>query len=195
MVKKSSKKQQNIIHKKHHVQRKRIIGASLVILGLILAIIVFLLTVPTLQNNARAQRLNEIFNSITIPEKNFFYEEDVFAEKRVYDYDQSRSYSSSKQFVVASKVDVTFAQMDKAITDAGYTYFEEPYPGSVQKQFHYKTDRGEYIRLSVSSKLRDDAGSNEILMTGELSDAFFAIDPNAGPSRVTLKVNLDDNNE
>ena len=190
-----SKKQRQIIHTKHHVQRKRIIGLSFVILGLMIAIIIFLVTVSAIQNNARAQRINQIFNSIPIPEKNFHYREDIFAEKRVYVYDASRSSSSLKEFVIASNVDTTFALMDKSIRDAGYTFFDEPYPGSVSRQFHYKTDRGEYIRMSVSSKLRDDAASSEIIMTGKLSDEFFAINANSGPATVTLKVNLDDNNE
>jgi len=184
---------------KQQVQRYRrhrlIIGISIALLGLIIAATVIMAVVPVVQNNARKERIEAIYSKIHIPADQAFYVEDIFGDKRPYDYDAGRSKSSSVRFVVKANVDETYSNFDVLIRNAGFKFVSDPYPGSMQKQSHYKNDKGEYVRLSVSSKVRDDAGSNEILMAGKLSDDYFKIDPNAGPSNVTIKVNLDDNNE
>ena len=190
-AKKPTKQQQS----KHHIRHRVIIGLSTVVVAVLLGLIFSLIIIPKIHNDARLNRINEIYSSIKLPANVYNERDNIFGDKRPYDYDKSRSMSSEKQFVVGKNVDVAFAQIDKAIRDAGYTYFEEPYPGSTFKEYHYKTNKGEYIRLNVESKLRLDAFQNTVWMNGKLSDDFFKIDPNAGPSYVTLKVNLDDNNE
>ena len=182
-------------HVDHHIRHRVILGAGIIVIAVLAGLVLSLFIIPKIHNDARLSRINEIYSSISLPENAYFQDENIFGEKRPYEYDAGRSFSSYKTFVVAKTVNETMDILDKAVKDAGYTMFDEAYPGSTSKQYHYKTDRGEYIRLTVSSKLRDDAASNELLMNGEFSDAFFKIDPNAGPSRVTLKVNLDDNNE
>ena len=154
-----------------------------------------LIILPKIHNDVRLNRINEIYSSITLPQITYLPINNIFGDKRPYDYDKSRSYSSQKKFVVAKTVAETFGDIDKAIKAAGYTQFEEAYPGSTSKEFHYKTNRGECVRLNVSSMLRNDAAINDQLMNGKFTEDFFKIDPNAGPSTVTLKVNLDDNNE
>ena len=119
----------------------------------------------------------------------------MFGEKKVYTYDKGRSYSSSKTYIHADTVNATVTELKKSIADAGFKYISEPYPGSTFKELHFKSDKGEYLRLNVSSKLRDDAIQNTALMKKELTDAVLGIDANAGPANVTIKVNLDDNNE
>ena len=189
---KNTKKQQQV---DHHIRHRIILGAGFIIIAALIGLVLSLFIIPKITNDARLNRINEIYSSIDLPENMYFKTDDIFGDKRPYDYDAGRSTSSVKKFVVAKTVTETFDEIDAAIKAAGYTQFEEAYPGSTSKEFHYKTDRGEYIRLSVSSKLRNDAASNEILMNGKFSDDFFQIDPNAGPASVTLKVNLDDNNE
>lgn len=197
-LKKTSRKASSLKkrqHVDHHVRHRITIGAGIIIIGVLIGLVLGLVIIPKIHNDTRLARINEIYKSIELPENTYFNEESVFGDKRPYEYDAGRSTSSYKRFVVAKTVNETMEILDKAVKDAGYIMFDEAYPGSTSKQYHYKTDRGEYIRLTVSSKLRDDAASNELLMNGDFSDAFFKIDPNAGPSRVTLKVNLDDNNE
>jgi hypothetical protein len=195
MVKKSPK---IITKQQHHTRRKQhraLVGIVIVFLALVIGLILVLTVPPKINNDLRLRRINDIYSSITLPSNTYFNTENVFGDKRPYPGDKSRSFASQKTFVVAKTVTETFNEIDAAIKKAGYTYFEEAYPGSTSKEYHYKTSRGEYIRLNVSSKLRDDAASNEVLMNGKFDDAFFKIDPNAGPSTVVLKVNLDDNNE
>ena len=198
MVKKQTKKQLAVAQSKQQRKRRFILGGSVILLALAATSVLIYQASAFLGNHtnkAREARIVEIFDSIKIPEETYFQEDSIFGDKRPYDYDKNRSTSSYKRFVVAAPVDETFSTFDQLIRNAGYTYFEEPYPGSTFKQYHYKSDKGEYVRLTVSSKLRDDIGSSEILMKGDFSDDYFKIDPNAGPSRVTIKVNLDDNNE
>jgi hypothetical protein len=182
-------------HQKHQTRHRIIVGLSIVVIAVLVGIILSLIILPRISNDTRLNRINEIYASIKLPQNTYFATDNIFGDKRVYAYDKGRSYSSEKKFVVAKTVTETFDDIDASIKAAGNTPFEEAYPGSTSKEFHYKTSRGEYIRLNVTSKLRNDAASNEMLMTGKFSDAFFKIDPNAGPSTVTLKVNLDDNNE
>jgi hypothetical protein len=180
---------------KHQKQHRTIFGLGVIVLAVLIGLILTLTILPKLHNDARLNRINEIYSTITLPQHTFLPADNIFGNKRTYDYDTTRSFSSQKKFVVAKTVTETFEYMDKAIKAAGYTQFEEAYPGSTFKEFHYKTSRGEYIRLNVSSKLRNDAAFNELVMNKKFSEDFFKIDPNVGPSTVTLKVNLDDNNE
>jgi len=198
MIKKPSKKQLAVAQSKQQRKRRLILGGLVVLLALAATSVLIYQAGAFLANHtnkAREARIVEIFDSIKIPDETYFQETSIFGDKRPYEYDKSRSTSSYKRFVIAAPVDETFSTFDQLIRNAGYTYFEEPYPGSTFKEYHYRSDKGEYIRLNVSSKLRDDAGSNDMLMNGDFSDDYFKIDPNAGPSRVTIKVNLDDNNE
>jgi hypothetical protein len=87
-----------------------------------------------------------------------------------------------------------FDFFNKAIVAAGYTPVQDAHPDSVAKERIYKTPRGEYVYLDVVSKLRTDAFQNQVWM-GSTTNDFSKIDPNAGPATVTLKVNLDDNDE
>jgi hypothetical protein len=178
-----------------HARHNIILGFSAIFIAVLAGLVLMLTIIPKVTNDMRFNRINEIYSSINLPENTYFNREDIFADKRPYEYDTSRTMASSKSFVVARTVTDTAKIIDASIKDAGYTFFEESYPGSTSKEYHYKTKRGEYIRLNVSSKLRDDAASNEQLMSGGFSASFYKIDPNAGPASVTLKVNLDDNNE
>ena len=187
-----SKKRQPV---DHHIRHRITLGLGFIIIAVLVGLVLSLVILPKINNDTRLARINEIYASIQSPENTYFNSEQIFGDKRVYERDANRSYSSSKTFVVAKTVNETIEELDKSVKAAGYTFIAEAHPGSTSKQYQYKTDRGEYIRLTVSSKLRDDAASNELLMNREFSEGFYEIDPNAGPSRVILKVNLDDNNE
>lgn len=171
-----------------------LLGAILLVVALVVALTLTYI-IPKMQNQARYARINEIYASLKIDDQTYLLKDSkVFGEKRLYDWDNSRSFSSAKYYTRGANVDVTAKDLDQKIKDAGFVFFDEPYPGSMQIQYHYKSDKGEYIRLSVSSKLRDDAFFNAHWMNKDLN-ATYEIDGNAGPSNVTIKVNLDDNNE
>jgi hypothetical protein len=161
----------------------------------VICLIGLILSIPTITNHFRKERIETIYSSLNIPDDYYLQKQDVFGEKKVYDYDKSRTYSSSKEYLHGENVDVTAKKLKAAILNAGFKYIGEPYPGSVQLQYHFKSEKGEYIRLSVWGKPKNDAMQNKVIMKQALTDADYNVDGNAGPSKVIIKVNLDDNNE
>lgn len=145
----------------------------------------------------REARIVEIYESLDLGDEYRLEDVAISGQKKTYEWDPNRSYSSSVDLIRGLSVEETFAELDKKITAAGFTKVDEAYPGSLAKQYHYKSERGEYIRVSVSSKVRDDAIVNYTVLnpTADTPDEILSLDPNAGPSNVTIKVNLDDNNE
>jgi hypothetical protein len=146
------------------------------------------------QEQARLDRINAIYASLNLDDSYILSDSMVFGDKRVYEWDDSRTYSSRKEYIKADTVSNTVAELDAKIKAAGFGFIDEPYPGTVSTQYHYKSPNGEYVRLTVASKPYWDATSNAALMNQSL-DNFSSMDTNAGPSKVTIKVNLDDNNE
>ena len=166
-------------------------GASLVVLSASTA-----RWIATAQSEQREDRIEGIYTSLAIPEAYRLTDSDVFGEKRIYDWDKNRTYSSSKWYLRGAPVDETVAEVDGLIKAAGFEFIDEPYAGSVFTQYHYKSKKGEYIRLTVSSKPYDDAFDNALVMDEtRLADLTRTLNINAGPSNVLIKVNLDDNNE
>lgn len=199
MVKTQTKKATKLLHKK---------GYPFIAIGIALLMLVSgwagyyintwqakLIAAPTQE---RLIRINDIYDSFALDETKYqLVDSNVFGDKRVYEWDSGRTYSSAKTYTRGANVDVTVAEVRTAIEAAGFVYFGEPYPGSTFTELHFKSAKNEYVRLNVESKPRFDAIRNEVLMKGAtaISDAVITMDSNAGPSKVTIKVNLDDNNE
>jgi len=181
--------------KKVHVplHRRIILPISLLFIVLLVAVLLVTSIIPTMTNRARYNKIVAVYNSIDVGSEYLLQRDEVFGDKRVYEYDAGRTTSSARYYTRGANVDVTARELDEKIKAAGFEFFDEPYAGSLQKQYHYKKD-GVYVRLSVDSKLRSDAFFNTFWMKGNM-DALNTIDPNAGPSDVIIKVNLDDNNE
>lgn len=136
---------------------------------------------------AREDRIRAIYDSIELDESFDVTREDIFGEKRAYEWDEGRTYSSSKEYRRDNDVRDTKSVAKKAIEEAGFRLFDEPYAGSVASQYHFKNNRGEYVRLSVMSQSSLSAGQSDEPLTEE--QRWEA------PSVVVIKVNLDDNNE
>jgi hypothetical protein len=145
-------------------------------------------TVTDAVSQQRLDRINAIYDSLKLGSDFKLTNSNVFGNKRVYEWDGGRTYSSSKDFESCADVSDTVTKLTKSIEAAGFAYFENPYPGGADTELHYKSAKSEYIRINVSSKLRNDAFRDD-------AKGKFNLDPNAGPSSVTVKVNLDDNNE
>lgn len=150
-------------------------------------------------NQTRLDRINTIYASLELGDEYRVENANVFGDKRPYDWGgdagKGRTHSSAVTYIHGDTVSNTVAELDAKIKAAGFTFVDEPYPGSVFTQYHYKSADGEYIRLNVESKQYWDAVVNAAAMDEEPSDEVYAMDKNAGPARVTIKVNLDDNNE
>lgn len=187
MVKKSKKNIKNT--------RKSILLyiSSGVIIGLIL-LFIFLILIPTVNNNIRKDRIISIYKSLNIDEKKYIVQSvSIFGDKRPYEWDAGRSYSSSIRYVRSADVKTTVAELKKSIAATNFTFYEEPYPGSANFMYIHKSPNNEYLRVSASSKTRNDEFFNKLHMG--LSTENITTDPNTGPTSVEIKVNLDDNNE
>lgn len=174
--------------------RKEIYITAAIILAAALAISLHFIITNVIPNSARKDRIEAIYSSLNLGSEYTLTSANVFGEKRVYSWDNGRTYSSEKDYVRDSTVDATATDLKNKVEKAGFTFLEEPYAGSTFIQYHFKSDKNEYVRITVSSKPRDDAFRKDGSDPGP-SEATLALDPNAGPSTVVVKVNLDDNNE
>jgi hypothetical protein len=177
--------------KQNHIKTKLIATIAVLI---IVAIPLCMFIINTINIDLRKNRITEIFNSLQIDSQKYIItHESIFGEKRLYEWDSSRSYSSERTYMRGANVDATTEELKNAISNTDFEFYEEPYPDSADLMYIYKSPRGEYLRVSVASKPRQDAFYNNFHMG--LSVGNIDIDPNTGPSNVSIKVNLDDNNE
>lgn len=176
-------------HAEHQRRHRITMGIGIVIIAVLLALVLVLVIVPHVRDSMRLHRINQIYSSISTPSLVYDEQDDIFGDKRLAG---EASIPSSKSFVVGQTVDDAFVSFDEAIRTAGYEKVSDF--STTSRQGTYKTDKGEYVYLNVESKTRLDAFQNQIWMK-DTSGSFNTIDPNAGPARVTISVNLDDNNE
>lgn len=146
-------------------------------------------------SETREARINDIYASLNLDDTYNFSDKAIFGEKRVYSWDSGRTESSSMEFLRGDTVSNTVADADARIKAAGFSFIDEPYQGSPEVQYHYRSAAGEYIRLTVTSKIYRDSLENARIMNSDQITATSSIDKNSGPSHVLIKVNLDDNNE
>lgn len=155
-------------------------------------------TVISVNTKARLDRITAVYDALQLDSNEYpVAAREVFGEKRPYEWDKNRTHASVVQYLHGDTVTNTFEKVDAKVREAGFEYIDEPYPGSVQKQFHYKSEDGVYLRLTVSSKQYEDAVRNATLMGEDIVTVIdqFEEGTDAGPAKITVKVNLDDNNE
>ncbi|HSX00894.1 MAG TPA: hypothetical protein VLF67_01515 [Candidatus Saccharimonas sp.] len=141
----------------------------------------------------RLARINAVYDSLHLGKDYFPGTQMVFGDKRVYDWDKSRTQSSMKMYTHDANVDTTVADLRGKIEAAGFKYIGEPYPGSAQTQLHFQSGKHTFIRLTVASAHREAAAQTGDLNILTVYDQTHTT--NEAPSEVTIKVNLDDNNE
>lgn len=185
----TKKKQKSKKKQLFYKEKIPLLAAIVIIIAALVGIVVWQI-IPRAIAETRLNKINSTYASFNIGDDYILQTQDVFGPKRVYDWDKSRSYSSSKQYIRAANVDATVADLQKRVTGAGFTQIGHPYP----YQWQYKSKDNVYVRFNVTSKPRDDYFQNQILMNKQPDSSSYD-NMNDGPSNVTLKVNLDDNNE
>src|SRR5690606_37872647 len=99
--------------------------------------------VTTNTNQQRYDRISSIYDSLKIGDDYFVQSREVFGDKRIYEWDKGRTYSSKIEYIHGDTVSNTVADVDAKIKAAGFTFFDEPYPGSrFSTQYHYKSKDG-----------------------------------------------------
>ncbi len=144
------------------------------------------------EHQVRYDRISKIYSDLQLGDSYRIAKVDIFGDQRVYSWDKDRTYSSSIEYGHNDDVSSTFADLKTKIEAAGFKQFDTPYDNSVAKQYHFKNDAGEYVRVSVVPSIYQNM---VVYGTPSLEDWLTITDRNTGPSYVTIKVNLDDNNE
>ena len=196
MVKKRNPTKKHISTNSTHILLKKSLGLY-AILVFILFILLSISTFTIVQygtsriNSERLHRIQDIYASLKLDASYRGVHSNVFGDKRAYSWDTGRTFSSSIEYAHNDTPANTRADLQKKIESAGFTKVGEAYEGSTTPQDHYRNSAGEYVRVSVSSKYVQDA-----LTYGTLSaDNPLINHKDEAPTYVTIKVNLDDNNE
>lgn len=142
-------------------------------------------------NSQRLDRIQSIYASLKLDDSYREARSDIFGDKRVYDWDKGRTWSSSIEYGKNSSRSETFNDLKKRITAAGFKQIPGPNYGEVARQDHYKSDKNEYIRVSVDTSAVYDG----ILYGTDWPSPQTKDATENAPVYVTIKVNLDDNNE
>lgn len=175
-----------------------VVAIGIFVIAVSAFIVMALLTASTVQKNTsneRTARVQAIYSAINPGDGYQIVETRILGEKQVYKSDPGRTYPSIIEYVHADTVNNTASDLDAKIKAAGFTFMGQLHPEATFTEYVYKSVKGEYVFLVVSSKPYDDAVHNAAVMKRNISDAEFAMDKNAGPSTVLIKVNLDGNSE
>ena len=199
MVKKSTKSskttpKKHVSHNQSHIMLRKSIALYVVILflGFILVSLsafTVIRTYETYHDNKRLDKITKIYEDINLGDKYRLADSYVFGDKRVYDEDKGRTFSSSVEYGYNETPIATLKDLTKKITATGFNESGSAYEGSTAPQYYFKNDDGNYIRVTVES-----AKSHARTLYGVDNGADLAKD-SKGPTYVTIKVNLDDNNE
>jgi hypothetical protein len=195
MVKKK-KSSSHISHTKTHILLKK----SIAIYAFLVFVLFFTTTLAgyalysstvTRANNVRLERIKKIYTNIKLDDSYRIAKTDIFGDKRPYDWDGDRSFSSSIEYGHDDTPANTRAELMRHVEEAGFTRIGGAYEGSVSPQDYFKNNHGEYVRVAVMSRYTHDS-----FVYGSTSTNDPLVNhKDEAPTYVTLKVNLDDNNE
>lgn len=142
-------------------------------------------------NQTRLDQITNIYTSFALGDPYRIARSDVFGDKRVYGWDAGRTYSSVMEYGHNDTPQNTITDLKKKIEAAGFKQFDTVYAESANPQYHFKNDQGQYVRVTVTSRYVQDAIIYGIYDNGDP----LVNHKDEAPTYVTIKVNLDDNNE
>lgn len=185
----SISKEQIIIRRTHRMQ------AVVAILSIVLLLMAFYLGTRAYKlylNQVRLQQITAIYDSLQLSDDYHMDQMNLFGDKRMYGTNQpGRTFASSIVYGYNATPDDTRAELRKRAEAAGFTLVQTEYENSVQPIDEYRNNSGNYLRIGVMSRYVHD---KSLYGNYESSDSLMN-HANEAPSYVTIKVNLDDNNE
>jgi hypothetical protein len=143
------------------------------------------------QSTGRLQQIVNIYDNLKLGDSYRTTVTSIFGDKRVYEYDSSRTYASRVEYGHNDTPANTRADLRSKVQAAGFNFVQTEYEGSVQPVDEYKNDKGNWVRVSVISGYMQDA----LVYGNHLQDGSIISHKDEATSYVTIKVNLDDNNE
>lgn len=196
MAKKKTTPRKHVTHNKTHIMLKK----SLLVYAVLVFLFFILITLSAFalvesnkiyHNNQRYHAITSIYQNLGLDESYRHAGFDVFGEKRTYAWDDARSQSSSMSYGRNADRSATFKDLQTKIEAAGFHKIDGPNYGELARQDHYKNDQGQFIRVSIET-----AAWHEAMLYGTAFPRPQSAEANEqGPVYVTIKVNLDDNNE
>jgi hypothetical protein len=193
---KKSSKAHTSNHKSNKVwSTKRLVAYPVIIFVAFILIALSAYTISSLvvnyQGNQRQSKIEDVYSSLNLDDSYRSESSNILREKVVYEWDASRSYSSVMTFGRNAGREETFQDLKSKIEAAGFEQIEGPGYGDIARQDHYKNSAGQYIRVTVETRAMYDS----ILYGTDYPEATSEAALETGPVHVTIKVNLDDNNE
>ena len=179
-----------------HIMLKKgiVIYALLVFIMFVLVSVTWFTVHQFIASRAIADRhaqIVSIYDSLKLDGSYRVAKFDVFGDKRVYSWDHSRTYASSVEYGHNDTPQNTAADLKAKIEAAGFTPAGTAYEGSTHPQYYYLNSKGNYIRVTVTSAFVQ----NSITYGTFNNDDPMINHKDEAPTYVTIKVNLDDNNE
>lgn len=198
MVKKASLKSKKHVQRTdtHWVVRRSLLSYAVLVFLLfaMLSMSIFLIDrlVANKANSDRYGKIMSVYQSLNLGDSYREQKSDVFGDKRIYESDKSRTYASSIIYSHLATPTETMAAVHKQVVAAGFTYVQTEYADSIQPIQEFKNSEGVWIRVGTMSKSVYDM----LFVYNNATAEDPAINhKDEAPTYVTVKVNLDDNNE
>ena len=144
------------------------------------------------EHQQRYDEITKIYKELNIDDSYRTAKTNIFGDKRQYESDKGRTYASSIEFGRNASVADTTQDLREKAEKSGFSYIQTEYEDSASPVYEYKNSAGNWLRISVEPKnLADDTLYGTSNFKFENTEQTKAM----SPSYVTIKVNLDDNNE
>lgn len=182
-TKKNQKKKQTAKQSNTLVVLIIIIVAAVLVVGLAYA-------VPAIVHKSRATHVKSIVSSLELDESYIKQKEFIYGDKRPNGLNGDKDKTAYVSYVRGENVDATVSDLRQKIEAAGFKFERDKNPNGAIVHYQFRSASGEVLYLSVSSKLRNDAIQNAALM-GRNIDTSNSVNTNAGPSEVTIKIDID----
>lgn len=197
MIKKASTKKRKQIE---FTKDKIVIRKTPLVYAITAVVLVALLVAATFgvyklsvnaNNKMRLGKIIDIYDSLQLNNDYRMVKTNIFGDKRVYEWDKGRTFASEVTLVHAAAPTEVRAQLRKQVEAAGFTFVQTEYEGSISPIDQFKNSQGNYVRVGVMSKYAQDKYTYGDY---DLNDPL-ANHKDEAPSYISVKVNLDDNNE
>lgn len=196
MVKKTS------FHSKKHIQRndthwvvrRSILSYAVLVFFLFttLSMSAFLINrlIVNKHNSNRYNYITAVYDGLKLGSDYREISSNVFGEKRTYAGDKKRSYASSIAYGHNDTPVNTSADLKKRAEAAGFTYVQTSHEDTANPVMEFKNKDDQWLRIAVTSKSTQDAYMYRLPAGDPATDHS-----SEAPSYVTIKVNLDSNND
>lgn len=140
----------------------------------------------------RGNRIAEVFQSLDLNNEYIYQTGENAAQQRAFKSDGHRDWTSFATYLRGASLDETMGELDQRATSAGFQFVRNAHEGSTGLTGAvYRSDRNEYLYVTISSKQRNDYLQNALLLQREANPEGLAmIDASEGPVEVLVKLDI-----